>query len=106
LIAFFGAPVELKKRRGASKKFKNRSCNMAGIDDYQMYLAHQLSQEQRDEWERKHDRERQAERMRPRNLQLQTSGMSRQQLLQEVTLAEAEFQDGNVLRFSGYKHSS
>lgn len=82
------------------KKFKFRSCNMAGIDDYQMYLAHQLSQEQREEWERKLERDRQADRMRPQNLRLQTSGMSRQQLLQEVTLAEAELQDGNVLRFS------
>jgi hypothetical protein len=35
------------------KKIKEN--NMAGIEDYQMYTAHQLSQDQRNEWERRHN---------------------------------------------------
>ncbi|XP_065335994.1 mitochondrial outer membrane protein SLC25A46-like isoform X2 [Cloeon dipterum] len=76
--------------------------NMAGIEDYQMYLAHQLSQEQREEWEKKHEAEIQLDRGRPRNLRLQmqpqTPLLSRQQLLQEVALAEAELQDELVVK--------
>jgi len=96
LAPFF---VQERLTDGRPTPHKKLSCNMAGIDDYQMYLAHQLSQEQREEWERKFDRDRQSDRMRPRNLRLQTSGLTRQQILQEEAIAEAEFQDGLEITF-------
>ncbi|KAF4531964.1 hypothetical protein B566_EDAN010211 [Ephemera danica] len=56
---------------------------MAGIDDYQMYVAHQISQEQRDEWERRFDKYGGRDRMRPSDLQLQPASTQQLQAMNE-----------------------
>lgn len=64
---------------------------MAGIEDYQMYTAHQLSQEQRNEWERRHNMYGARDRSRPTDLRLQPALQQMQPVMDATDVQDGKF---------------